>query len=147
MPTRKLPPDHEVAAMYDRGFSYVVLAEMYGVTNTAIGKAVRRAGHTPRSEYSGLMPADLHPDHYFAPAAKRLRALARRQGGASGRPLTAIEARALDNWLDTLRIENLVVAYDPDQPPNPASPTYGGWHYVPRPDGLPADRITAYEPA
>lgn len=130
--------------MYQGGMSYAAIAAMYGCGKPAVGLAIERAGGQPRSEASGYMPANLSRDHWYAPAARQLRFLARVRGGK--RPLRPVDQTGLDNWLAMMEAENLVVDYDPDHEPNPASPTYGGWFYTPRPEGMDPDRITAYDP-
>lgn len=152
MPTRKLPPDREVLALYRGGMSYSAIATMYGTGKPAVGLAIRRAGGEPRSEASGYMPSGLLPDHWHAPAARHLRELSRREkvesspDGGGARRLRPAEEVGLNNWLAMLAEHDWVVAYDPDHEPNPASPTHGGWYYVPRPANRPTG-ITAYDPA
>jgi len=153
MPIRKLPPDSEVVKLYESGLSYSAIGAMYGTGKQAVALAIERAGRQrPGNESSGYMPPGLKPEHWHAPAAKRLRELARREKAAAGdkraRPLRPSEDVALDNWLAMLAAGDLVVAYSPDLPAssdNPASPSYGGWHYVKRPEGH--DGITAYNPS
>lgn len=140
---RKLPPDQEVVKLHQSGMSYAAIATMFGVHKSAVGFAVDRAGHAPGNETSGYMPPGLRVEHWHAPAAKNLRALARRQKGR--RPLREADAKRLDSWLAMLRENDFVVAYAPDIPPNPASPSYGGWMYVKRPAGVSQDNITVYE--
>jgi hypothetical protein len=55
----------------------------------------------------------------------------------------------LDKWLRELREADVVVCYDATQPPNPASPTTGGWFYSRRQeaDGESLIRFTDGEPA
>jgi hypothetical protein len=57
-----------------------------------------------------------------------LRYLSRLRAGDTS--LSAEKRRALIRWLTDLTERGLVVAYDPDAPPNEASDT-GGWYYVP----------------
>jgi hypothetical protein len=123
--------------------SYSAIAAMYGTGKPAVGIAIRRAGGEPRSDASGYMPHELRPEHYHAPAARRLRSLARREKGETVLP---VEETGLDNWLAMMRRYNQVVDYHPDYGPNEASPTYGGWHYVNRPADRPTG-MTAYDPA
>lgn len=135
MSERKLPPDDEVARLYESGMSHAAIAAELGSSATAVRNAVNRSGAQSRLEQSGYMPEGLLPDHWHAPAARMLRAHARREKGV--RPLRGEEERRLDRWLNRLRDNDLVVAYDPETPPNEASPTYGGWSYVARASDIP----------
>ena len=118
-------------------WSVATHAEVLEVLSDPRTYSSERGGDRP---YGGTLIQDLpvagvvlnmmdDPRHAFAPAAKNLRALGRRR---AGRPLADAVAHRLDEWLQMLDRRNLVVAYDPEMPPNEASPTYGGWHYVPR---------------
>lgn len=145
MQSRKLPPDHEVAHLYEGGMALAAIAGEYGTTVAAVSLALGRVGRSPGRQLSGYMPVGLHADHYHTVPAKCLRYLARREKGL--RPLSSADNVRLDNWLRMLRDEGLAVAYDAKHPPNPASPTYGGWYYVKRPADLPDGQITVYGPA
>ena len=133
MPYPKKLPDSGTLIQLKRKHTYQEIAGMYDVDPNSVYVALRDVAGTPvqrQPKHTDLIPWHMDdPRHAFAPAAKNLRALGRRR---AGRPLADAVAHRLDEWLQMLDRRNPVVAYDPEMPPNEASPTYGGWHYVPR---------------
>lgn len=144
MPAPRLLPTSDVLRnLREQGWALDDIAREYGVTKGAVYLQLRDAGYTKkRPNYKHLIPWTVRKEHAFAHPALMLRTLGRRESGAEVKP---VKSRMLDKWLRDLRRDGLVVCYDPDCPPNPASPVHGGWYYSERrpSDG---DALIRYEP-
>jgi hypothetical protein len=128
--------DDKVAALLRSGRKATDLAEEWGVQPQTVRKAARAAGWGPGNSELMLLPVNVTGPRAYAPAARNLRALERlkREG-----ELPEADATRLANWRAERDDSSTVVEYADDYPPNPASPTYGGWYYAKRkpstPDG------------
>lgn len=127
MPAPKiLPGDIELRHLVQRGWTYREIAEFYGVTESAVYLRLRNAGLT-RKNISHLknLPWKVEARHRFAYPMQMLRILGQLR---AGRELSEPKRRMLDRWLEGMRQHNVVLCYDPDMPPNPASKP-GGFYY------------------
>jgi hypothetical protein len=113
------------------GMTYVQIAKRYGVTENAVYLALLKVpgGTKPRPRYDEFIPWRVKSEHLHAVPATMLRCLARE---AAGETLPQRRKTTLEGWLKRVREADVVVDYDPDQPPNPASPKHGGFRYVKR---------------
>ena len=128
---RKLPDSATIRRMRTQGITQRAIAETYEVTESAVWKALMRAGYTdPLATYKDILPWDLNPEHKATGIMERFRAIVKQRKGAELRPA---EARRLNQWLRELEENDLVVNYHPDAPPNSAS-SKGGFYYVPKSD-------------
>jgi hypothetical protein len=107
------------------------IAETYNVHESAVWKALNRAGYTePLATYKDILPWDIAEEHKATAIMERFRAIVKQNKGAALRPE---EETRLTLWLRDLENEGLVVNYHPDAPPNSAS-SKGGFYYVPKTD-------------
>jgi transcriptional regulator with XRE-family HTH domain len=128
---RQLPSNSELRLMRNQGWTQKEIAKESGVSESAVWKALQRAGYTqPVPTYKDILPAEwkLKDEHKATAIMEKFRSLVKQKKGV---PLRQEEEERLVAWLRDLRDHNLVVAYHPDAPPNDAS-TKGGWYYVPR---------------
>lgn len=132
-----LPPADELEKLISSGQTNTSIALMYGVDPSAISKARRRAGkklrplHAKKEHNRDLLPwKPLAAQHKNMHTAQMLRLEGRRRRGEYIKPW---DLRALENWKATLRLQGLVIHYDPR--------TEQGWFRVkPRP-GVDVDLI------
>lgn len=90
------------------------------VTRAAITVALMGYGMTtPKPRYKETIPWRVKVDHAKTYPIRMLRYLGKRRMGT---PLSEGEERLLDTWLQHLKNEHLIVAYDPDDD--------AGVHYV-----------------
>lgn len=108
--------------------TYDEIAEMYGVTVGAVYQQLRYIPGVvkPRARHHEFIPWTVKTEHMHAYPVTMLRLLARVE---SGQTIPDNKRRRLDRWVEEMREKNLVVDYDPQIPPNPASPVYGGFCY------------------
>ncbi|MGW6535185.1 hypothetical protein ACWGBV_03000 [Streptomyces sp. NPDC055051] len=94
-----------------------------------------------RPDHKKYIPWVVKTEHTQARPATLLRYFSRREQGDE---IPAVKERMLDKWLAELKEANVVVCYNRDQVPNPASAT-GGWYYSKR---RPSDgnNLIRYEP-
>lgn len=113
-----------------QGWSQVDIGRTYGVTQSAVWKALNRAGYTdPRpTTYRDVFPYQVEARHTGTSIMERLRSLAKQRAGLA---LEEEEEVSLKRWLDALEENGVVVAYHPDAPPNSASQK-GGFYFTPR---------------
>lgn len=124
---RRLPTSDVLLSLRNQGWTYEDIANEYGVTKGAVYLALRQArATTTRPSHRHLIPWVVRSDHAHAKPVTMLRLLGRRERGDE---LPLPKARMLDKWLRGMRDNELVVCYDPEMPPNPASPTVGGFYY------------------
>lgn len=129
MPAPRLLPDNDVLAqLRTQGWSYDDIAAEYGVSRGAVHLRLKQVpgAVTKRPSYRHLLPWTVATRHASAHPANMLRLLGRRE---CGEPIPDFKIRMLDKWLRDVRDAKVVVCYDPDYPPNPASPTSGGFYY------------------
>lgn len=130
MPTvRKLPDTTTLRRLRSQGFTQKEIAETYGAHESAVWKALMRAGFiAPSSTYRDILPWEIDRAHKATAIMERFRSIVKQKKGAALRP---DEELLLNNWMRDLEANNLVVAYHKDAPPNSAS-SKGGFYYVPR---------------
>lgn len=138
-PPRKLPPIEELAKLA-RVLTRAEIAARFAVTVDAVDKVFRKAGLTNPAEVAHTIPWRVKVEHAHVYPATMLRYLARKQRGET---LTEKESAMLEAWLGSLQASSAVVYYNPDVPPNPASPQSGGWAYVP---ALPGEDVIREPP-
>lgn len=130
MPTvRKLPDSTTLLRLRRQGFTQKEIAETYGASESAVWKALMRAGFIePTITYKDILPWDIAKEHKATAIMERFRSIVKQRKKATLRPDEQI---MLDNWLADLEANNLVVNYHPEAPANSAS-SKGGFYYVPR---------------
>lgn len=127
---RKLPSNTELLKLREKGHTYDEIADMFGVTQQAVYFRLREAGGTgTRPDHRKYIPWRVKTEHAHCRPATMLRYLSRREQGDTIPP---VKERMLDKWLEQLKEADVVVCYDRDVPPNPASPTTGGFYYSKR---------------
>jgi transcriptional regulator with XRE-family HTH domain len=127
--TRKLPDHATLRRMRSQGFTQRDIAQTYGVTESAVWKALNRAGYTETVvTYKDILPWDIAEAHKATAIMERFRSIVKQQKGA---PLRPDEEALLKRWLRDLEANELVVNYHPDAPANSAC-TKGGFYYVPK---------------
>lgn len=126
---RKLPGNATLRRLRTKGWTQKRIAETYQVSESAVWKALRKAGYTePLATYKDILPWDVAEEHKAVAIMERFRAIVKQHKGAQLRPEEASRLRA---WLDDLEANGLVVNYHPTAPPNSAS-SKGGFFYVPK---------------
>jgi hypothetical protein len=137
MPAPRLLPDNEVLAkLRAQGWSYDDIAGHYGVSRGAVYLRLRQVNAVKdRPTYGHLIPWTVARKHTHAFPVQMLRLLGRKE---SGEPIPDVKRRMLEKWLREMTEADVVVCYEPDYPPNPASPTVGGFYYSRR---RPEDKI------
>jgi hypothetical protein len=127
---RKLPDNAVLLELRRKGWTYQQIADEYDVTSGAVYWALDSAGGTKkRNDHRKYLPWKVKTDHTHARPATMLRYLSRREQGET---LPEPKARMLEKWLEEVKGADVVVCYDRDFPPNPASPTTGGFYYSKR---------------
>ncbi|MDL5204925.1 hypothetical protein [Streptomyces sp. ALI-76-A] len=112
-----------------QGMTYEQIGEMYGVTKGAVYLQLRDAKISKaRPDHSRYIPWTVKTEHAQARPNAMLRLYSRRE---QNDPIPAVKERMLDKWLEELKAADVVVCYNREQAPNPASPT-GGWYYSKR---------------
>jgi transcriptional regulator with XRE-family HTH domain len=126
---RKLPDSETLRRLRAQGWTQRKIAEKFLVSDGAVWKALQRAGYIdPLPTYKDVIPWDIAEPHKAVAIMERFRAIVKQKKGTPLRPDEEIQ---LHRWLHDLKVNNLVVNYHPDAPPNSAS-TKGGFYYVPR---------------
>ncbi|MFE0648512.1 hypothetical protein ACFVZH_07995 [Streptomyces sp. NPDC059534] len=109
--------------------TYDEIAEMYGVTRGAVYLQLRDSKQTSkRPDHSKYIPWTVKAGHAQARPNAMLRLFSRREQGET---LPEVKERMLDKWLAEIKEADVVVCYNREQVPNPASNT-GGWYYSKR---------------
>lgn len=127
-----LPDDHVLVALKRQGWTYDEIAQKYGVTRGAVYLRLREAGAVqPQGNNRHLIPWVVLEKHTHAVPVEMLRLLARKERGDE---IPVRKARMLDKWLERVKEADVVISYEPDYPPNPASPEVGGFYYSRRRD-------------
>jgi len=96
------------------------------LARATISSAIGRAGLAAMPRYEEEIPWRVKTEHQRDYPAKMLRCLGRRRAGL---PINEDETFRLDSWLERMRRDSTVVAYDPDQ----------GFGYVQRVESDPVD--------
>jgi hypothetical protein len=127
--TRKLPDSATLRRLRVNGWTQRKIAETYQVSESAVWKALMRAGYTePLATYKDILPWEIADEHKAVAIMERFRAIVKQKKGAKLRPE---EETRLGQWLRDLEANGLVVSYHKDAPPNSAS-SKGGFFYVPK---------------
>lgn len=114
------------------GKTYKEIAAEYGVTESGAWRAFDRAGLIKtRMSYRDVAPWQIDRKHARTTIMQHLRTMAKLQGNQE---VSSSDQTSLNSWLQYLEENNLVVAYSVDTPPNEASPSIGGFSYLPRND-------------
>lgn len=126
---RKLPDSMTLRRMRTQGLTQKEIADTYGVSESAVWKALKRAGYTESmATYKDILPWEIDDYHKATAIMERFRSIVRqRHGGA----LLPEDERKLEAWLRDLEANELVVNYHPLAPANDAS-SKGGFYYVPK---------------
>lgn len=123
---RRLPDTTTLMRLRSQQWTLHDIAETYGVSDSAVWKALLRAGLiTPLRTYRDLIPWDIADEHKATAIMERFRSIVKQQKGA---PLRPEEERVLNQWLQDLEVNELVVDYHRDAPPNTAC-SKGGFFY------------------
>lgn len=126
---RKLPDKATLRRMRTSGWTQRRIAETYGVSESAVWKALMRAGYTePLATYKDIIPWEIADEHKTVAIMERFRAIVKQKKGAKLRPE---EESRLQQWLRDLEANGLVVSYHKAAPPNSAS-SKGGFFYIPK---------------
>lgn len=136
MPAPQLVPDKTTLQAWIReGLTHKQMAQRvfettgHKIGRTAISNAMIRYGlATERPRYTETLPWKVKTGYATHYAARMLRLLGRRDNGGT---LNELEDQRLDAWLEMLRKERAVVAYDAET----------GFHYVDK--GLKDHRTSA----
>jgi hypothetical protein len=130
MPTvRKLPDTTTLRRLRTQGWTQRQIADTYGATESAVWKALQRAGYIePQVTYKEILPWDIAEAHKATAVMERFRSIVKQRKGTA---LRADEEVLLTRWLKDLEANELVVAYHPEAPANSAS-SKGGFYYVPK---------------
>lgn len=124
---RKLPDSATLRRLRTQGWTQRKIAETYQVSESAVWKALMRAGYTePLATYKDILPWEISDEHKTVAVMERFRAIVKQKKGAKLRPE---EETRLQQWLRDLEANGLVVAYHKAAPPNSAS-SKGGFFYV-----------------
>jgi hypothetical protein len=128
MPAPRLLPDNDVlAALRRQGWTYDDIARQYGVSRGAVYLRLKQAhATTTRARHAALIPWTVALRHAQAVPVRMLRLLGQRENGDT---LSPAKARMLDKWLIEVGEADVVICYEPEYPPNPASPENGGFYY------------------
>ncbi|MFJ7590150.1 hypothetical protein ACIQZO_22740 [Streptomyces sp. NPDC097617] len=141
---RQLPSSDVLRAHRNAAMSYEEIAAMYGVTKGAVYWQLQASGQTKtRPNHKRYIPWTVKAEHAHARPVMMLRLLSRRESGDETIP--DVKSRMLTKWLGEVREADVVVCYDRNMPPNPASPSTGGFYYSKRrpEDG---DNVIRFEP-
>ena len=130
MGREKVLPDTNTLQRYvDQGLTHDEIAVRItadtgiSVSRSAVSVALHRAGIAANAtRYRDHLPWRVHMDHIRAYPARMLRLLGRRD--TDNGPISDTDTKLLDNWLSMLSREQLVIAYDYDDP------TGQGFHYI-----------------
>lgn len=126
---RKLPDSATLRRLRTQGFTQRQIAETYEVGESAVWKALQRAGYNePVATYRDILPWEISDEHKATAIMERFRSIVKRDNGGV---LRQDEEVRLRRWLHELEVNDLVVNYHPDAPPNSAS-SKGGFYYVPK---------------
>lgn len=137
MPASKIVNEQEATRWIEEGRTYQWIIDEYKrkynieTTISMWGNFRRRKGIDTRIvRDEELMPWPVKEEHRWSYPPMMLRAEARRR---TGREVGGDYNTRLDSWLESRRIDDTVVHYDPETPE--------GWFYVPRRKGIDTDLI------
>jgi transcriptional regulator with XRE-family HTH domain len=126
---RKLPDAATLNQLRAQGYTQRDLAEEFKVSESAVWKALQRAGYSdPVPTYKTLIPWHIEEAHKATAIMERFRSIVKQNRGGV---LSEKEEQLLTRWLRDLHDNDLVVGYHPDAPPNSAS-SKGGFYYTKR---------------
>lgn len=125
----KLPDVDVLVRMKDAGMTLQQIADRYEVSHSAVWRKLDKHGEIePFRTADKLTGWDIEPAHRNAGVIRHLWTHNRIE---LGKKVTDAQRKALAQWLQKLQDENLVLDYDPQAGPNPAS-SLGGFIYRPR---------------
>lgn len=127
-----LPPADDLVRMHSSGMTYEQIGAEYGVTKQAVMIKIRNTYPeygARRPRYGNVLPWRVKPQHEYLQIPLLLRIVAR---ALEGDQLSPEDEFKRERFLWMLKEHGLVVDYDPEAPPNPASPVHGGWRYLKR---------------
>ena len=125
---RKLPDRLTLAILREKGWRLKDIAEEYGVSETAVWKALNKASLTKGYNYRDYLPWEIDKKHRTTKIMVHFRDQIRMWNDEE---IDTGAERRLKAWLKDLEDSDVVVAYHKDAPPNPASSS-GGFYYVRR---------------
>lgn len=126
---RKLPDSTTLRRLRAQGHTQKEIADAYGASESAVWKALQRAGYIdPQMNYKNILPWDIDDAHKATAVMEKFRSIVKQKKGV---PLRPDEEAQLNRWLDELNENELVVNYHPEAPANSAS-LKGGFYYVPK---------------
>lgn len=126
---RKLPDSATLRRLRTQGWTQRKIALTYQVSESAVWKALMRAGYTePLATYKDILPWEIADEHKAVAIMERFRSIVKQNKGAALRPE---EETRLQQWLRDLEANGLVVGYHKAAPPNTAS-SKGGFFYIPK---------------
>jgi hypothetical protein len=152
--TRPRMNPEEIEALLRKGFSQTEVAASLGLTRQAVSHQVRYGGGRVRTEryMTGRQEArrfwpfpDSTPDQNRQQVAKRLVDHAEWVSPTRSTELSAYKQYRLMLFYRKLRLDGLVVEFDPATPPHKGMP-FGGFRFVPREesDGDSIIRVNQY---
>jgi hypothetical protein len=117
-PPTKAPDRNTLERWRDEGYTQAEMVELtreqFGVelTRSAIANAMSRYGlSADGNRYADEVPWRVNAIHATAHPLKMLRLVGRQRAGNS---MSAREAEQLESWLRSVKGQNLIVGYDPD---------------------------------
>jgi hypothetical protein len=132
-PTRNLPTDDELWALYAQGMNMREVADHFGMDHTTVRSRFRRMKDRPDKQHTpDVFPDNLLPEHRRTMVHLMLERYVRRAEGKELQPPRLLE---LEDWEAMLEMRGLIVVYDPQAGPNEASPRVGGYGYDARRPG------------
>jgi hypothetical protein len=123
---RTLPEDNRELERLLRKHTQQEIADMFGVSNQAVSKAIRERKLSIPQRASYKLPWPVKTEHSDDYPRRMLRLYAKQQAGVS---ISAKDASMLARFCATLDERNLVVHYDPWHEDGP-------WFYLPRRPGI-----------
>lgn len=125
-PPTLVPPKNVLKKWHEAGLTAQEMADLtllqFGnkVSRSGIAQALSRHGLTKdRRRYVETVPWKVNKLHATARPLRMLRLLGRRRQGIE---MSEEDRVSLDNWLEMIRLQKVIVAYDPDD--------VRGFHYV-----------------
>ncbi|WP_232852549.1 hypothetical protein [Nocardia acididurans] len=120
-----------VAALLEQGLTKAEIGRLFGVSRQAVLHKSPARYIRPTYAVEATYPWRVETRFQSAPPYARTRGHAKVM--AHGwKSLSAVQKSRLESWYTFLKNLNVVVEYDPEQPPLKGIASTGGWRYVPR---------------